>query len=433
MSALAKLMLSHQKKVYGSDMAKSKLTLQLETLGAKIYYNQTINHIPKNCDLVVYTGAVNEDCPEIQFAQTNNISLVSRADFLSLVSQLYENTIAISGTHGKTTTTALIGEIFKRAGLKPTVHVGGEVIAFHGNLLIGDNKYFITEACEYKRSFESMNSNSCVITNIEEDHMDCYKNLDDIKNSFLVFAKKSSNVFTFAENDLNPVLCKTKNIITCGMAKCCDFFVTNITCNQFGNYSFDVVKNQQFFGSFKLNLMGEYNIMNAIYAIAVCDYYGISKDVIASTLKEFKGIKRRNELIGSVKNVPVFADYSHHPTEILKSITSFKQIYKKVLVVFQPHTYSRTKALLNEFKFCFKNANKLIIYKTYPARELPIEGGDASNLFSAVKICNKNKFYCISPQALDYLLKENAESCNVILVLGAGDLYDVVKNLNYKC
>lgn len=422
MSALAILSRHNNCIVAGSDSCVSTLTKKLEKY-ISVYYGHKKNNIIRfKPDLVVYTGAIKSDNPELKFAQDNGIECMERSKYLGELCKNYERVIAISGTHGKTTTTAMIGEIFIKAGYNPTIHIGGEVVNLKGNLYIGDTKYFITEACEYKKSFECIHSDMGIINNIECDHMDCYKDYDDLVNSFKLFLSQSNMGLIRCDNVLNTV--KTTKVLYTFGDNNSNYYVDNIAPKDKG-YTFDVYKDGILLSNFKINVMGRYNIENALVAIAVANIYGIHNDVIYTALENFNGVLRRNELLGKINNIPVYADYCHHPTEIKDSIQNYKEHYKKILCIFQPHTYSRTIKLLNEFVKCFDGVNKLVIYSTYPAREEYNYDGSETCLYKHLK--HKNKELIIDKTKLiNYV--QNISDYDVVLILGAGDIYNIVKD-----
>ena len=424
MSALAQLVSSNNVMVAGSDKQKSAITKKLNKLNIPVFYGHNESNIKLfKPDLVVYSGAINENNPEIQYAKTKNIKILERSKFLGELCLNYKNVIAVAGTHGKTTTTAMITEIFEMANLKPTAHIGGEVVNLQGNVLIGDKNYFITEACEYRKSFEQIKSTLSVVTNIECDHMDCYLDFDDLKNSFANFVNNSS-ACVVSENCAIFNKITKKNILTFGFNNA-NYVAKNIKHIN-GQICFDVFENENYLANFKLNLMGDYNVKNALIAVAVARFYNIEVSKIYSALINFKGVVRRNELLGFKNHCVFYADYGHHPTEIQNSIKTFCSMFKKVLCVFQPHTYTRTKTLLNEFKSSFLGVKKLIVFKTYPAREPYLKEGSETKLFKEVK--NRNKQLIMQEKELLECLIKDCNSYDCILVLGAGDVYDIVKN-----
>lgn len=422
MSALAKILINLGINVSGSDLKESEQTEELSKLSATIYIGENANNLKNNIDLVVYTGAVQKTNKEYQKALKLGLPIVERSEFLGAVANMYNNVISIGGTHGKTTTTALIGEIYNNAKKSPTIHIGG--VASFGNLQVGDREVFITEACEYLNSFAHLNSSTVLITNIEADHLDYYRNLDEIKKAFLNFANNSNKyVITFENDWIFGKLNKFVTYYSCGFDEKYDFYAYNIDAFN-GGYTFDVKFQGEFLGRFIIKIPGIHNVKNALCAIATTYVNGISLDIISKSIYEFKGVGRRYELIGEIDGAKIIADYAHHPTEILNSISAFKG--KKVLCVFQPHTYSRTKALKKEFSTAFNAAKKLIIYKTYPAREEYMKEGSEEALFKSCQ--HKNKELVLEKEVLINMLKAECKNFDIVLVLGAGDIYKIVKN-----
>lgn len=432
MSALARFMLARGVFVSGSDKVVSHFTTNLERAGALIYYGHARQNIPLNCDLVVYTGAVHNDNVEYIEAVERGIPLMERAEFLGYVSSMYERVVAVSGTHGKTTTTSMLGKILLEEGQNPTVHLGGESDDLGGNMHLGGEKLFVTEACEYRESFRFLNPAITVITNIENDHTDYYKSVDEIYSAFARLANRSEMVVLFENDNLRAHIDKKVNIVTCGFGDGYDVRGCNVAMNNGGCYGFDVVYKNNFVGRFDLSVIGFHNAKNALCAIAVGLLYGVPCEVMQRALKTFVGVKRRYEKVGEYCGVPVVCDYAHHPTEISNSIKGALTSHKKVLCIFQPHTYSRTVSLMAEFARCFKGVYKLVLFKTYPAREKPINGGRASDILNNVKGLGNRKYYCYSKACLVRTLKEIDKTYDLILVLGAGDIYDIVKQIVAK-
>lgn len=423
MSALAKLTISTGGVVAGSDAVQNQQTESLKSV-CKVFIGHDLNNIKLfRPDLVVYSGAIKSDNSELVYAQQSGIKIMERSEYLALICKQYENVIAIAGTHGKTTTTAMIAQIFRCANLNPTIHVGGVCLNFDSNVVVGDNKYFITEACEYKKSFEYIQSSLGVVTNIECDHMDCYQDFDDLKHSFAKFLDNSK--MCMVEND-NSVLNQitTKIIYTFGENNA-NYVAKNLKITQFG-LCFDVYENDKILANFRLNVMGEYNVKNALVAIGVARVYGIDITSIYDGLNSFLGVQRRNENLGRIGKTVVYADYCHHPTEIKNSIANFLYHFNRVLCIFQPHTYSRTVALMREFSKCFKGVKKLIIFKTYPAREKFNFLGSETNLFKHINL--KNKELIVDRTQLIDRLNKISENYDCVIVLGAGDVYDIVKS-----
>jgi len=426
MIGLAKLMLSLGKEVSGSDFKKTEGIKDLKKQGVNVFIGHNKWNVVPDIDLVVFTGAIKENNIELLTAKKLGIKTLERSEFLGFISTLYENVIAISGTHGKTTTTAIIGKIFQYAKLDPTIHIGGEVKDFKSSFVVGGKKYFITEACEYRESFKYLKPNTSVITNIESDHIDYYKTFDNLKLAFNNFAKSVKETLILCNNKYIDQTKLNCDIVSVGISCISEIQAHNILEKNSG-YSFDVLKQDELIGNFSINLTGFHNIYNCLCAIAVALKYGIKANVIKKALEEFEGIKRRNEYVGNIDGVPVVCDYAHHPTEIINSINAIKEKYKKVLCVFQPHTYSRTSNLMEEFKTCFEGVDHLIIFKTYSAREKYSKKGSAKSLFKNVKCDEKN--YINSDYMLKKKINKISSNFDVVLVLGAGDIYNRVKKV----
>lgn len=426
LSALSIIMKNHNYIVAGSDLIKTELTEKLKSLEISVNYTQKkqniINFKP---DLVVYSGAVKEDNPELKFAKSKNILCLERADFLGLLTKNYKNVISVAGAHGKTTVTSMISEIFINAGLNPTVHIGGESVNLNGNVYCGENEFFITEACEYRRSFLKFKTDVAVVLNIEEDHPDCYKNYEEIFSAFNTFVDNANKfIISFKglefKTNKKPITFNFKNA---------DYTIKNIQKHNLG-YNFDVLKNNQLLKRFTLNIFGKHNIINALCSIVVADLYNIDINIIYNTLYNFKGIKRRFEKITSEKiSGEIYADYAHHPTEIKKLIEETKSFNKPIICLFQPHTYSRTKKYFENFLTCFENCYQVLIYKTYNAREKYLKEGSAKFLYQKLKENGKNVFYFSNFKSVIKHLKKYSKSNCIVLVVGAGDIYNIKKNL----
>ena len=423
MSALAMLVKNEGKQVLGSDLTKSKITKNLKSKGIKIFTKHKASNI-KDCDLVIFSGAIPSENPEIKMATQKNIPVIERSELLYLISKQYKNVIAISGTHGKTTTTAMIAYIFMLCGLKPTVHIGGEFESINGNIMLGEKEYFITEACEFRGSFLTLKPTVSVINNIEIEHLDYFKNFENIQKSFNKFANQTKKI-CFVNAKHRPLLKSENNIKTYGFSNSNSLYVRNIKKGSDSKYSFDCYQGKSFIGNFKLNVYGKHNIENALAAISVCLHFGIDYNVIYLGLKSFTNVKRRFEVVGFFKSCMMLHDYAHHPTEILTAIKTCKEVFKKkVVCVFQPHTYSRTKTLIENFSKCFDGLDCLYLLKTYSAREKFEYLGSADYLKDRILKSNPNflvKGVYSKKEFIKTIKKENLYSC-VLLFLGAGDI-----------
>lgn len=420
MSALAQFCLTLGASVSGSDEQINDETKKLSKMGVLVFHGHCVKNMTAKYDYVVFSGAIHDDNIELVFARKNGFRVVERSEFLGVVESMFEMSVVVSGTHGKTTTTALLGEMFVRAGLNPTIHIGGESVSF-GNAKIGNRAVFLSEGCEYRNSIKHLTPTIAIITNIELDHTDFYKNFDDLQLAFLNFANKTKNTVVVFENNAfaNKITAKV-NVVTAGFGDEYNVKGKNVVLNSNGTYSFDVFYNG-YIGRFTTSQIGFHNAKNSLCAIAVGLIMGIDIGTIYMSVRNYHGVKRRIEKVGSVGVVPVVCDYAHHPTEIVSSIECVKNTCNKVLCVFQPHTFSRTIGLKQEFKKCFSGVKKLVIFKTYPARENYIVGGSARELFNEIPI--KNKAYCDSIKDLACELK-TALNYDIVLVLGAGDIYE---------
>lgn len=425
MSAICCFCTQFGAKVSGSDVCKNEEVDKLKRLGINISIGHKKENISKDIDLVVYSEAILEDNPEREMAGLLNIPQVARSEFLGFLSGQYLNSIVVAGTHGKTTTTALLGEILINEKLHPTIHLGGESLRF-GNSLVGNRDIFLTEGCEYKNSIKHLNPNTTLITAIELDHTDFYKDLSEIEDAFLELSNKTKqNVVVFENKEFSRRITEKVSVIDVGFGDGYDICGKNLVKLKNGCWQFDVYYGG-YVGRFKTNIVGEHNAKNCLCAVAVALVLNIDLSTIYNSLRGFQGVKRRFEKVGEIDNVPVICDYAHHPTEIKSSIKTAKEIFNNITVIFQPHTYSRTLGLMEEFKTSFVDAKNLAIFKTYPAREKYISGGGAKDLLKKIK--HKNKCYLENKKQLKEYL-HNREKTNCILVLGAGDIYDMTKRI----
>lgn len=404
MSALAKLLKSQGHKVSGSDSTESAQTRDLEENKIKVYYSPNFNEV-KKADAIVVSSAIHDDNLELIYAKYYKKKIITRGQLLGQISSQYHHVISVSGAHGKTTTTALLSKIFSEAGLNPTVHIGGLLCENNANVIIGGRDYFITEACEYKDNFLSLHSDMGIILNAEAEHLDYFKTFSGVKKSFLKFASQSNNLI-----NLSKIL--PKNLV----------FSHKKYSESIKGISFDCYKNGQFYAHVKCGLHGKHNVQNILVAIQCADYYGIKSDTITKALVSFQGVKRRFEKHSFYNGSTLVFDYAHHPTEIKKTLSVIQKLCKgQLIVIFQPHTYSRTKAFFADFVDCFKNLQNVIIFQTYSAREDYDQKGDARTLATALARYT-NCTYSEDYNILKSLTKLSSVDC--VLVLGAGDFYD---------
>lgn len=436
MSGLAAVLLNNGYKVSGSDFKNSEIIDNLREKGAEIY----IGHDAKNLvdvDLVVYTAAIPSDNPEIVEAKKRNIILMDRAEFLGLIMKGHKYNVAISGTHGKTTSTSMLSHITLEGNLDPTILVGGELDLIGGNYRIGKSEYFITEACEYKASFLKFFPYIGVILNIDADHLDYYKDIDDIKNTFEKFSKlipKDGYLIGYAGDPrVCEILSKADcNTITYGFENA-DLIAKDITYNNKGCASFTVYKDNSNLFNVTLNNPGEHNILNALSAIAVSLIFNVPTDKIVSGLEKCTGAHKRFEYKGEINGVTVIDDYAHHPTEIKATLKTASKIpHNKTYCVFQPHTYTRTKALFDEFTNAFDQCDELILLDIYAAREKDTGLVSSNQLGDAIRAKGGNcKNVHSHEEAAEYLASK-MQSGDLILTVGAGDVVIVGEKLLNK-
>ncbi len=423
MSALAKYLLSLGYEVSGSDKAKSSLTKELEALGVKVQYNHDAENLSQ-ADFVVYSSAISDNNPELAFALEKNIPVIKRSELLGEIVNYYKKSVAISGCHGKTTATAMLAEILITANKSPTVFLGGE--REYGNFLKGEGDIAVAEACEYKKSFLDIKPKIAVVLNIDNDHLDSYSGTSDLVNSFKSFVGDRLAVINADEKYINEISnCTT---VTFGINNVATYYATEIKPTEKG-VSFVANAYAKRYGKINLAVDGVHNVYNALSAFATADLLGAPFNAIKKGLESFNGVKRRNEYLGEADGLKYYADYAHHPTEIKATLKAFSQRGNDFITVFQPHTYSRTRILMQDFIDCFKDLNNTIVYKSYPAREKFDIKGSAKTLANKI---NGQVSICAYAHTKKEL-KEQIELLNGknkrIIFLGAGDIYDIAKDI----
>jgi len=414
MSGIAEYLLKKKIEVTGSDLNLSFITERLESLGAVIYKGHSESNIPLDADIVIYSSAVKEDNPEYISAKNNNIRLLKRAVILGFIVN-DKILISVAGTHGKTTTAAMIGKLLLDAGLDPDIFCGGNLDYLNGaSSRIGDGNYAVVEADEYDRSFHTLKSDIIVITNIDLDHTDFYKDIEDIKNSFRIFIenrKINSKIVIYGENDNTVNL--TRNILTAENKS--DLIMYGKDDDEY-NYSFKNI-------FYDLQIIGEHNVLNSLAALCVSNVLGIDKTIFRKSIESFNGVGRRLELKydGDIK---IYDDYAHHPYEIYCSLTALKKISKrKLITVFQPHTYTRTRDFYGEFANSLALSDIIILAGIYPAREKYIDGVTSLLILNELKKY-KNIQSCCSADNDEIIRKllKIVQKDDVVVFQGAGDI-----------
>lgn len=436
MSGLAKILLSEGFTVSGSDAHSSALTDELIWDGCIVSVPQSAGNITNDIDLVVYTAAIHPDNPEFKAAKEAGLPMLTRAELLGQIMTIYKNAINIAGTHGKTTTTSMVSEILLAANMDPTISVGGILNSIGGNTRVGGNKYFVAEACEYTNSFLSFNPTMNIILNVKEDHLDFFKDIDDIRHSFKLFTEKLPSDGTLIINsDIDNYEYFYKDtdceVITFGSdPEKSMYSATNITYDKYGCCSYTLLINKEDSGTIELSVPGLHNVYNSLSAVAAAFKLGISIDNIKAGLKHFTGTNRRFEKKGEFNGVTVIDDYAHHPDEITATLNSAKNYpHNKIWCVFQPHTYSRTKALMPEFAKALSLADNIVLAKIYPARETDNLGISSADLMELIKAEGKDCYYYESFEDIEKFLLNNCINGDLLITMGAGDVYKIGEEL----
>jgi len=422
MSALAQYFHINNYDVSGYDRVTSPISRSLENLGIKIHYKDDIKAIPqkilnKKNTVIVYTPAIPKDHKELNYFIDEGYQVYKRAEVLG---EITKNTFcfAVAGTHGKTTTSTILGYILKEAGVNATSFLGGIAENYNSNLILGGDEITVVEADEYDRSFLKLSPNIACITSMDADHLDIYGEKEALTQSFIDFSNKVSDKL-FVKKGL-PI-----KGITYGIEEEADYDAKNIKIKS-GTYFFDVKTPSEIIKNIELNLSGRHNVLNTVAALAMANNYGVPLQTIAKALKKFKGVKRRFTYKIKNESLVLIDDYAHHPTEINAVADAVKELYpdKEVLAVFQPHLFSRTKDFADDFAKSLAKFDALIMLDIYPAREKPIEGITSQWLLD--KISLKNKRLVSKEYLMEALLQSNAK---VIVMIGAGDIGEMVEDV----
>lgn len=431
MSGLAEILLEEGFTVSGSDAKESALTQQLEKKGAQIFYGQKASNIIDGIDCVVYTAAISRDNAELIEAVARKIPMLTRAELLGQLMKNYDTPIAVSGTHGKTTTTSMISHILLEGDMDPTISVGGILQAIGGNIRVGGSQTFVTEACEYTNSFLHFFPKIGIILNIEEDHLDFFKDLEDIRHSFHQFTAllPSDGTLIINGNIQNyPEIYEGLdcNVITYGSSEDFDYSFRNISYDEKGCVSYDLIKHGEVTDHIQLSVTGDHNVSNSLSAIAVAELLDIPMETIKKGLLFFHGTDRRFEYKGTLNGVTIVDDYAHHPTEILATLKAARHYpHKKLWCVFQPHTYTRTKAFFHEFAEALSHVDHLVLADIYAARETDTLGISSKDLAEEVKKLGTDAYYFPSFEEIEDFLKEHCQAGDLLITMGAGDVVNI--------
>lgn len=431
MSGLASILLKQHFKVSGSDAHESELTKQLEAEGAILYYGQRASNLDDTPDLVVYTAAIHPDNPEYAAAVAKQIPMLSRAELLGQMMHNFKTPVAISGTHGKTTTTSMASYIFLEADMDPTISVGGILDAIGGNIRVGGHDTFLTEACEYTNSFLHFFPKISVILNIDADHLDFFKDLEDIKHSFRCFAERvpvetGTVIANYDDaNTMDALRGIARKVITFGLNAKADVYAQNIVHR--GSVSeFDIYHRGNYFARVTLHVPGIHNVRNALAATAAAIVLGVSPNAVKYGLAGFEGAGRRFDFKGKFQGADLYDDYAHHPSELRALLDAVDTLnYQRTIVVFQPHTYSRTAKLFNDFVEQLRRPTIVYLAEIYAAREKNTIGISSADLAAQIPGA---KFYPTFAE-IERELRRIARPGDIILTVGAGDVFRIGEHL----
>ena len=434
MSGIATILKKWNFYITGSDTSDSEL---IQKLREECHIHIAIGHdldSLRRSDLVIYSAAIPVDDIELQEARRLNITIMDRATFLGLITKAYGNTICVSGTHGKTTTTSMISVCFLEAKKDPTIQVGAILKQINGNSTVGNSDIFILESCEYVESFLKFSPKTAIVLNIDNDHLDYFKNIENIKQSFIKFVKLLPHDGLLVlnvddENSFDLYKYSKARTVTFGINNDkCNFTARNISFDSNGFPLFDVYRNNTFYKSIKLSIPGRHNIYNALACIATCYEYGIDKETIKSALQNYTGAHRRFEFVGNSNGANIFDDYAHHPTEIKAVYNAMKnKKYNRSWVIFQPHTYSRTKALLSDFANALSGFDNIIVTDIYAAREkntYNISSQDLVNLINVNRV-GKQAIYMSDFNEIAKYIRDRVMPNDIVLTLGAGTVTNI--------
>jgi UDP-N-acetylmuramate--alanine ligase len=440
MSGIAEFLHNQGLEITGSDMKKTDITAHLETLGIRIYEGHDPKYI-KDMDVVVKSSAIRDDNPEVAAARAQKIPVIRRAEMLAEITRM-SYSIGIAGTHGKTTTTSMAGMVLEAAGLEPTIIVGGKVMNFGSNNVMGSGKYIIVEADEYDHSFLSLSPIIAGITNIDSDHLDCYQNYDNIKKAFVEYANKvpffGCVIACLHDPGIQEILpLINKKVVTYGTSRQADVQAINIKMEGF-KAEYDALYKSYCLGKVKMQVTGKHNILNSLLAVAM----GLELDVpfasIQKGLSEYKGVYRRFELKAEINGIALFDDYAHHPTEITATLEGFREsTRRRIVVIFQPHLYSRTRDYHQEFGRAFFSCDALILAPVYPAREQPIPGITSKLIADAAVQSGHHNVTCLedNSEIVDTAMKM-LKPDDILITMGAGNIWqygeEIIKLLNKK-
>ena len=431
MSGLAEILLEEGFTISGSDAKESSLTDNLAQKGVQIFYGQKASNLIPGIDCVVYTAAIREDNEEFAAARDAGLPMLSRAELLGQIMDNYRDSIAVSGTHGKTTTTSMISQILLEAKADPTISVGGILQAINGNLRVGNSEVFVTEACEYTNSFLNFRPKYSIILNVEAEHLDFFKDLEDVRHSFRSFASNTlADGVTIINGEIDNyeelIASMPQKIITYGFDSSFDYYATDISFDNKACGHFKAMHDGNTVGEVQLSVPGRHNISNALAAIALACELGIAEDVLIRGLHKFGGADRRFQYKGEKNGITVIDDYAHHPTEIRASLTAAQNYpHDRLVLVFQPHTYSRTHAFLQDFADVLSLADVVVLAEICAAREKNTLGISSKDILSLLEEKGKEAYFFPTFDEIENFLQKKCMHGDLLITMGAGNVVEI--------
>ena len=436
MSGIAEILVNYGYQVSGSDITENDMVKHLESKGIKVNIGQIKENITDDIDTVVYTAAIKDTNEELVRARELGIETIERGEFLGNLTRQFKDVIGVAGTHGKTTTSSMVSCVFVEAKKDPTIQIGSNLDVIGGNYLVGNSDYFIIEACEYKDSFQNFTQKSAIITNVDNDHLDYFKNIDNISASFKKYVSKLPEDGLLVVNMDNERCYELKDstkasVLTVSLENNeADYHAENIQFDDMGNPSYDVIKNNEKLTRVTLNVKGIHNVLNSLECFALCSWYGIDPETIVNGLSKFRGAARRMEFKGMFNGARVYDDYGHHPTEIeATSNAILKEKFNESYAIFEAHTYSRVKNHLDDFVKSLVKFDHIIVIDIYAAREENIYGVKPEDIVNKLKENNKDAIYISDYDEIKEYLNERVKENDLIITIGAGNVTKVANNL----
>ena len=428
MSGIAEILRKWDYEVTGSNINQNEQTVWLESSGIKVNIGHSADNITDKYDLVIYTAAIHEDNPEMVKAKELGIPTIERGIFLGELTKLFKDTIGIAGTHGKTSTTSMVANSFLEANLDPSIQVGAVLKSIDGNYRVGNSDFFIIEACEYSDSYLNFKQRSAIVLNIDDDHLDYFKSIDNIEKSFQEYVSHLPEGGFLVLNRDDERCYNLRNhskatAITVGKSDSADWYYNNVTFDNDGYPTYDAYYKGEKRGTITLRVAGLHNVFNSLCCIALCDAYGIDIEIVKEALLKFDGASRRLEYKGKVNGASIYDDYGHHPTEIkATALGILNKTFNESWVVFEPHTYSRLSEHLDEFADSLKSFDHIIVTKIYAAREINTFNISEEDMIKALEKHGKKAICIMEIDDIVKYLKENVKENDLVLTLGAGNV-----------